>query len=254
MRLLSWNINGLRSLKDGFLEWLYNDSPDVLSLQETKASEGDLLEHIKNPKGYHSFFESSKIKKGYSGVAFYTKKKPESVEYGIGRKEFDDEGRVITLYFKEFTLINCYFPNTGREERVQYKLDFNDCLLRYLEKIRREKNKVIICGDFNVAHEEIDLARPKENEGNAGFRPEERAWIDEIISSGYADTFRHFYPEKESAYTWWDLKSRARDRNVGWRIDYFFVSRNTLPYLKRAFILDHVLGSDHAPVGIEVSF
>jgi exodeoxyribonuclease-3 len=254
MRLLSWNINGLRSLKDGFLEWLYHDSPDILALQETKARSEDLLDHIRNPKGYHSFFESSKIKKGYSGVAIYSKEKPKEVEYGLGKKKFDDEGRVITAYFEKFVLINCYFPNTGREERVQYKMEFNDEVLACAEKIQRERNKVIICGDFNVAHEEIDLARPKENEGHAGFRPEERAWIDEIISAGYRDTFRYFYPEKKDAYTWWDLKSRARDRNVGWRIDYFFVSKNTLPNLKRAFILDHVLGSDHAPCGIELSF
>lgn len=254
MRLLSWNVNGIRSLhKNGFLDWLYNDAPDILALQETKGSTKVFPDSLINIKGYHTFFESSKTKKGYSGVAVLSKKEPKKVEYGIGIKKIDDEGRVLVVHYEDFALINCYFPMTGRDERLSYKLEFNDAIFNYMEKLKKKQNKIILCGDLNVAHEEIDLARPKENDGRAGFRPEERAWVDELVAAGYVDTFRHLYPDRKDAYSWWDLKSRARDRNVGWRIDYFFITRNLIPKLKSAFILDHILGSDHAPVGIELS-
>ena len=253
MRILSWNVNGLRAThKNGFLEWLYEESPDILCLQETKAQKTDLQKELQNPDGYTGYFAHSKNKKGYSGVAVYTKAVPKKIEYGIGIKKFDDEGRTLVLHFDNFVLINCYFPNSGMEERLPIKLEYNDAILNYIEKLRKKGYKIIMCGDLNVAHEEIDLARPKENEGRAGFRIEERAWFDELIVAGYVDTFRHFYPDRRNAYSWWDVKSRARDRNVGWRIDYFIVSPDILKNLKSACILDYVLGSDHCPVGIDL--
>ena len=256
MRILSWNVNGIRAVhKKGFLEWLYGDAPDILCLQETKASHDVLPPELLSPKGYHAFFNGSRVKKGYSGVGIYAKRDPERVDYGLGIEKFDEEGRVITLFYPEFVLVNAYFPNSGGgPSRVRMKLDFNDAMLAYLNDIKRKGKKVILCGDLNVAHEEIDLARPKENDGHAGFMPEERAWVDELIAHGYIDTFRHFYPNKANAYSWWDMKSKARDRNVGWRIDYVFIPLNLLKHLKSAFILDHVMGSDHAPVGMELSF
>ena len=255
MRILSWNINGLRaSHKSGFLDWLYNDSPDVLALQEVKAGAEDLPDDLRAPRGYHTFFLAADIKKGYSGVALYTKVKPEEVRYGLGIKKFDEEGRVLTARFKEFTLVDAYFPNSEREGRLKYKLDFDDAFLTYVESLRKKGERVAFCGDLNVAHEEIDIARPKENEGSPGFTEGERAWIDEVIQRGYIDTFRHLYPEKRDAYSWWNLKSHARDRNVGWRIDYVFITPDLLKHLKGAFILSHVMSSDHCPVGIELDF
>ncbi|MAZ40731.1 exodeoxyribonuclease III [bacterium] len=253
MRILSWNVNGLRAThKNGFLDWLYDDSPDILCLQETKAEEVDLVDELKNPDGYTGYFDHTKKRKGFNGVAIYTKIKPERVEKGFGVKKFDDEGRTLVAYFKDFVLINCYFPNSGMEERLPMKLEYNDAILEFMEGLRKKGHKVVMCGDLNVAHEEIDLARPKENEGRAGFREEERAWFDELMAAGYIDTFRHFYPDRRDAYSWWDMKSRARDRNVGWRIDYFITSPDVQKNLKSAFILDYVLGSDHCPVGIEL--
>lgn len=253
MRILSWNINGLRaSHKSGFLDWLYDECPDILCLQETKADPDDLLDELRQPKGYFSYFASSIVKKGYSGVACFTKERPDGVEYGLGIKKFDDEGRVIVLYFPKFVLINAYFPNSGMPGRLAFKLEFDDAFLAFCDRLRKKGHKVIFCGDLNVAHGEIDLARPKENEGRAGFTEEERAWVDEVVASGYIDTYRHFYPEKRDAYTYWDLQSRARDRNVGWRIDYFFVSPDLITSLTGASILSHVYTSDHCPVGIEL--
>tara|TARA_Y100000310_G_scaffold273705_1_gene289339 strand:- start:19578 stop:20342 length:765 start_codon:yes stop_codon:yes gene_type:complete len=253
MRILSWNVNGLRAVhKKGFLDWLYQDSPDVLCVQETKAQEENLDKDLHTPEGYYSYYASAD-KKGYSGVAIYTKEKPEKVEYGIGIQKFDIEGRTLIAHYKDFSIITAYFPSTGRPDRVSYKLEFDDAILELMQRLAKDGKKIIMCGDLNVAHEEIDLARPKENDGRAGFMPEERAWADELTGAGFIDTFRHIYPEKRDAYTWWDVKSRARDRNVGWRLDYFFISPNLLSKLKHAFILDHIMGSDHAPVGIEVS-
>lgn len=255
MRILSWNINGLRSShKSGFLDWLYNDSPDVLALQEVKAGAEDLPDDLRAPRGYHAFFLAADIRKGYSGVALYTKVKPEEVRCGFGIKKFDEEGRVLTARFKEFTLVNAYFPNSGREGRLKYKLDFDDAFLTYVEALRKKSGRVVFCGDLNVAHEEIDIARPKENEGSPGFTERERAWIDEVVAHGYIDTFRSLYPAKRDAYSWWNQKSHARDRNVGWRIDYVFITPDLLKHLKRAFILSHVMSSDHCPVGVELDF
>lgn len=254
MKLVSWNVNGLRaSAKKGFLNWLYESGADVVGLQETKAEAEQLPEEVRNPVGYHAYFTHSKGRKGYSGVALYSKTKPEKVEYGIGIPKFDDEGRIIIGHYGDLVLLNVYFPNGGGgPERLQYKLEFYDAFLNHIEGLRKEGKKVVFCGDVNTAHEEIDLARPKENEKNTGFLPEERAWIDELTYHGYVDTFRHFYPHKEGVYSYWDMKTAARERNVGWRIDYFFIAPEILPKLKSAGIAPHVYGSDHCPVWIEL--
>lgn len=254
MKILSWNVNGLRAIykKDSWNDFLAQDA-DIFCLQETKVNPIQLPNELREIEGYFSFFASSEIKKGYSGVAVYSKTKPEKVEYGMGIKKFDQEGRLLTLRFKNFTLLTVYFPNGGQgPERLKYKLDFYDAFLDHIEKLRKNGEKIIFCGDINTAHEEIDLARPKENTMNTGFLPEERAWIDEVIRHGYIDTFRHLYPNKKDAYSYWDIKTRARDRNVGWRLDYFFIDPSLQNNLKDAFILKDIFGSDHAPVGIEI--
>jgi exodeoxyribonuclease-3 len=193
------------------------------------------------------------VKKGYSGVAIYTKDKPDLVEFGIGVDRFDDEGRILIGHWGDFVLLNIYFPNGGGgPERLEYKLDFYDAFLEYADRLRSAGKKVIFCGDVNTAHEAIDLARAKENEKNTGFLPEERAWLDEVVNHGYIDSFRRFYPSKEGAYSYWDMKTAARDRNVGWRIDYFFVALELLPRLTGAGIMSDVYGSDHCPVWVEL--
>lgn len=255
MKIVSWNVNGLRSLaKDGYWEsFLKGVKPDIFCLQETKANPEQLSEEFLSPAGYSAFFSSCQIKKGYSGVALYSKVEPLKVIYGMGIKEFDQEGRLVGAEYEDFWLVNAYFPNGGQgPERLDYKMRFYDAFLKFIEKLRKEK-PVIFCGDVNTAHEEIDLARPKENEENTGFLPEERAWIDEVVAAGYIDSYRHFHPHTNEAYTFWDMKTHSRDRNVGWRIDYFFISRNLRPRLKNAFIQPEVLGSDHCPVGIELA-
>ena len=193
------------------------------------------------------------MRKGYSGVALYSKIKPLKVIYGMGIREFDQEGRVVGAQFEDFWLLNVYFPNGGQgPERLDYKMRFYDVFLTFSEKLRKEK-PVIFCGDVNTAHEEADLARPKENEMNTGFLPEERAWIDEVVNAGYLDSFRHLHPHTIDAYTYWDLKTRARDRNVGWRLDYFFVAREFVKRLKKAEIHSNIYGSDHCPLSITIS-
>lgn len=234
-----------------FLPFVSKTKPDILCLQEIKAEASQLPEEIFKIPGYFSYFSSPEKKKGYSGVAIYTKKEPTKVEYGIGKSEFDNEGRVIVAYYPEFILLNVYFPNGGGgEERLKYKMGFYDAFLSFIDGLKKKGCKIIFCGDVNTAHEAIDLARPKENEDNTGFLPEERAWLDEVVAHGYADVFRHLYPTKKDAYTFWDMKSRARDRNVGWRIDYFFASNNLLPKIKSANILSDVYGSDHCPISL----
>ena len=255
MKIYSWNVNGIRAIyKKGAWNEFMNSNPDVVCLQETKAHKEQLPLDLLNYKEYHSYFSSSQVKKGYSGVAIYTKIKPEKVEYGIGIQEFDEEGRIIIAHFPEFVLLNIYFPNGGRGPvRLDYKFRFYDAFLAYINKLKSEGKNVIFCGDVNTAHEEIDLSRPKANEKNTGFLPEERAWIDEVIASGYTDSFRNFNPDKGEQYTWWDMKTRARDRNVGWRIDYFFVANEILSKMKRAFIHSNIIGSDHCPISIELT-
>jgi exodeoxyribonuclease-3 len=254
MKFISWNVNGLRALhKKGNFQWLINESPDFFCLQEVKANPDQLLEEIKKIEGYFAYFNFPTLKKGYSGVAVYTKKEPIKVDYGMGIEELDQEGRLLGLHFEDFVLFNVYFPNGGGgPERLDYKFRFYDAFLEYIEKIRKTGKKIIFCGDVNTAHEAIDLARPKENEENTGFLPEERAWLDEVVNHGYVDTFRHFYPTKTASYTYWDMKTGARMRNVGWRIDYFFVSLDLIKDLKAAKIHSEILGSDHCPLEIEI--
>jgi exodeoxyribonuclease-3 len=254
LRLLSWNVNGIRAIyKKGFLDWFKKVNPDVLCLQETKAHPDQLVEELKNVDGYESYFSSAE-KKGYSGVVTYTKLKPKNVQQGLGLKKFDSEGRFIITEFKEFILFNIYFPNgKASAVRLKYKMDFYDAFLKHCKKLLKQNKKVVICGDVNTAHKEIDLARPKENSKVSGFLPEEREWMDKFLSVGFVDTFRIFNNEPEN-YTWWDMITRARERNVGWRIDYFYASENLKDNIKSATIHSSVMGSDHCPIELELKF
>lgn len=252
LKLLSWNVNGIRSQeKKGFLDWLLKESPDVLCVQETKAHIDQLSKELINPNGYKTFWSSGE-RKGYSGVATFSKIESKKTDTGFGVKKFDNEGRILINDFNDFILFNIYFPNGQRDsERLNYKLAFYDEFLKYINNLKEKGKKIIICGDVNTAHKEIDLARPKENENTSGFLPIERKWMDKFVEHGYIDTFRHFIKEG-GHYTYWDPITRARDRNVGWRIDYFFISLNLLKSLKKAFIMPEVMGSDHCPLGIEI--
>lgn len=249
-RLLSWNVNGIRAVREkGFLDWLERESPDILCLQETKAHPDQIDSTLKEPAGYRTCWNYPE-RRGYSGVAVFTRHEPLSVRYDFGDSGLDLEGRVIIAEYPDFTLFNVYFPNgKAGPERLNYKLTFYDAFLEYADSMKNTGKGLVICGDLNTAHNEIDLARPKENSKVSGFLPEERAWMDKFVSHGYVDTFRHFNQEPNH-YTWWDMKSGARARNVGWRLDYFFVSENLLSAVADAFILPEVMGSDHCPVGI----
>jgi exodeoxyribonuclease-3 len=260
LKLISWNVNGIRAVvRKGFFKYLAAQQPDILCLQETKAQPDQLGEDILKPEGYTTYWNYPREKKGYSGVAILTREKPEDVKDAIGREEFDMEGRILAATYPQFMLFSVYFPKgdtaPARRHRLDYKLSFYDAFLEYIDAFKSKGKNIIICGDFNTAHEAIDLARPKENEKTSGFLPEERAWIDRLIDHGYTDTFRMF--DKEAGnYTWWDMKTRAKERNVGWRLDYFFVSSGLKDRVTGAFILDNVKsvigdnGSDHCPVGI----
>jgi len=252
IKILCWNVNAIRAVwRKGFLEWLYRESPDILCVQETKAVPGQLDDKLREPYGYHAYWNYPE-RKAYSGVAIFTRERPFRVQNGFGVEEFDVEGRVVITEYPEFILLNVYFPNGKKDEnRLKYKMDFYEAFLQFLEPYRAQGEKLIVCGDFNTAHSEIDLARPKENEKVSGFLPIERAWMDKFVAHGYVDTFRHFNKEPNQ-YTWWDLKTRARERNVGWRIDYFFVTENLLQSVSNAFIVPEVMGSDHCPVAIEL--
>jgi exodeoxyribonuclease-3 len=249
VKLISWNVNGLRAvLRKNFLEYLAEEAPDILCLQETKASP-DVVEQLW-PAHYTTYWNAAQ-KKGYSGTVIFTKTRPTNVALGIGLGEHDNEGRVVTAEYPGFFLVNAYVPNSQRElTRLAYRQQWDRDFLGYLKKLERKK-PVIFCGDLNVAHTEIDLANPKANVGNHGFTPEERAGFSALVKAGFLDTFREF--EKGGGhYTWWSPMSGARARNVGWRIDYFLISAALRPQLKRAFIRPDVLGSDHCPVGIEL--
>ncbi len=255
LELISWNVNGLRAVhRKGALKTLFELGADIVCLQETKARAEQLPLEAREPKGYHSYFNSATKKKGYSGVAIYSKVEPESVSQGINNKEFEGEGRVLTADYNSFVLINCYFPNGGAsEERLKFKLGFYDAFAVYAESFRKKGRKVVICGDVNTAHEEIDLTRPKENSKHTGFLPIERAWIDSFFARGYFDSFRAFHKGETGHYTWWDLKTRARERNVGWRLDYFLVSENARKQVTEASILPGIHGSDHCPIGLRLT-
>jgi len=248
-KLISWNVNGIRAVeKKGFIETVSQLNPDIIGIQETKAQKDQLSNDLLNIDGYHSFWNSAE-KKGYSGVAVYTKESPLSVFNGIDSPAHDQEGRAITLEYDNFYLINLYFPNAqDKLKRIDYKIEFNEAFLAYVNQIRQNKT-VVICGDFNVAHKPIDLANPKRNENNAGYSPKERAWFTQFIEAGYVDTFREFNTQPEQ-YTWWSYRFKAREKNIGWRIDYFCVDKNSLHRVKNACIYSDILGSDHCPVGI----
>ena len=253
MNLISWNVNGIRAAeKKGFLEWLYEARPDVLCLQETKASPDQLSQELQTPRGYHTYWGSAE-RKGYSGVALFTREEPRDVAIGLGIDEFDREGRTIIADYGEFVLITVYVPNGSRDHsRVPFKMRFKETLLEKCNEYRADGRAVVVCGDINTAHKEIDLARPKENQKSTGFLPEERAWIDRVIAEGYIDSFRKRHPDRESAYSWWAYWGGARDRNVGWRLDYFFISPDLLDNVTEAEIHPDVLGSDHCPVSLSL--
>jgi len=250
INIISWNVNGLRAVhRKGNLEQVFHMKPDILCLQETKIQTDQLPLELSAPDGYHSYFHFPIKKKGYSGVAIYTKAKPLQVSRDMGIEAIDQEGRLIVAEYSDFALINIYFPNGGgAPERLRYKLDFYDYFLEFINKLHEKQPNIIFCGDINVAHKPIDLARPKENETHVGFLPIERVWVDKLVSHGWIDVFRHFYPNKADVYTYWDMKSYARERNVGWRIDYFFTSPEMLKKVKSIEILDNILGSDHCPI------
>lgn len=253
LKLMSWNVNGIRAAhKKGLLDWLSAESPDILCVQETKARPEQLVKKLQNPQGYQAFWDWSTVKKGYSGVAVFSKEEPLSVQRGMGIDRFDQEGRLLQLDFPDFVLFNVYFPNGKQnEERLRFKMDFYDAFLDHIESLRQQGKRIIFTGDVNTAHNEIDLARPKENELISGFLRMERDWIDTVIRKGYVDTFRWKHPD-ETRYSWWDFKSRARERDVGWRIDYVFVSAELIDLVESAFILTDVMGSDHCPIGIKL--
>jgi exodeoxyribonuclease-3 len=250
LEILSWNVNGLRAIvRKGFIDFLSSESPDIICLQETKTSEAPI--ELYQAEGYHMYFASGE-KKGYSGVAILTKEKPQSVARGFGDRRFDGEGRTLFADYGKFVLMNIYFPNgKASKERLGYKMGFYDAFLDYADRLRVQGRKIIVCGDVNTAHEERDIARPRENAKVSGFLPEERAWMDRFEEHGYVDTFRMFNGEG-GHYTFWDMISGARARNVGWRIDYFYVSDDMKEHIKEAFILPEVMGSDHCPIGIKI--
>ena len=254
MKLISWNVNGLRAVVNkGFEEFFTNINADIFSIQETKMQENQLDENIlKIFDGYNMFWNNAE-KKGYSGTAIFSKEKPINVFYGIGKEEHDKEGRVITLEFERFYMVNIYTPNSKRElERLDYRQIWEDEIRNYLLKLNNKK-PVIMCGDLNVAHNEIDLKNPKTNRKNAGFTDEERTKMTELLNAGFIDTFRYKYPDVTGKYSWWSYMFHAREKNAGWRIDYFIVSESLKDKIEDAKILDDVYGSDHCPVELDIN-
>lgn len=267
MKIVTWNINGYRSIvgqnprkvgnetfNDNLLfDYIYNENPDIICLQETKSEPDQIHFNLRAPEGYQPFYNWSKARKGYSGVVTFSKIIPESHSDSIGIEEFDREGRIMQTDYEEFTLLNIYFPNGGSGvERVDYKLKFYDAIMNYTNKLREKGKKIIMCGDYNTAHFEIDLARPKENSNTSGFLPEERVKLDELVEAGWIDAFRKFNKEPNN-YTWWDQKTRARDRNIGWRIDYHFFTEDLEDKISNCTIKSDILGSDHCPVVLEIN-
>lgn len=250
MKFISWNVNGLRAcVQKGFLEYFKEADADFFCIQESKLQEGQI--ELELPEGYEAYWNYAE-KKGYSGTAIFTKHKPVNVTYGIGIEEHDKEGRVITLEYDNFYLITCYTPNSQNElARLPYRMEWEDAFLAYVDSLK-EKKSVIFCGDLNVAHKEIDLKNPKTNRKNAGFTDEEREKFSVLLSHGYIDTFRYFYPEQEQIYSWWSYRFKAREKNAGWRIDYFVVSEDLKEKLEDAKIHTEVMGSDHCPVELDI--
>jgi exodeoxyribonuclease-3 len=250
-KLYSWNVNGIRAAqRKGFLDWLHQTRPDILSIQETKAHPDQLDPELRDPEGYHVTWASAE-RKGYSGVALFTREEPQLIQVGLGVEDFDREGRTIIADYGDFVLISAYFPNGSRDHsRVPFKMDYKKAFLETCNRLRNDGRSVIFCGDVNTAHREIDLARPKQNENTTGFLPLERAWIDKVVEEGYLDTFRHLHPDHTDAYSWWAYWGKARERNVGWRIDYFFTTPDLEPRIAAADIHADVFGSDHCPVSL----
>ncbi len=254
MKIVSWNVNGLRAVhRNGYWQsFLKSTKPDIFCFQEIKAEPEQLPEEVREVGGFSSFFAPSKTKKGYSGVALYSRVEPLKVIYGMDIPEFDDEGRLIGAEYEDFWLLNIYFPNGGKgEERLEYKMRYYASFFEFAERLRKEKS-VIFCGDVNTAHFPIDLARPKENEKTTGFLRMEREWLDSIVEAGYVDTFRNAHENQSEIYSYWDTFTHARERNVGWRIDYFFVVKEFLKHVKKAEIHTEVFGSDHCPISITI--
>ncbi|MGP1595198.1 MAG: exodeoxyribonuclease III [Treponema sp.] len=253
--IISWNVNGIRAAeKKGFLEWLHSESPDILCLQETKARKEQLSAELTAPAQrngvYHTYWQSAK-KAGYSGTALFCKQEPLQVRT-LGLSDFDDEGRVLVADFDDFSVISAYFPNSQEAgARLSYKLAFCDAIFAFCNEFEKNGKNVILCGDYNIAHKPIDLANPKSNEKNPGYLPEERAWMDSFLDAGYVDTFRSFCPEPEH-YTWWSYRFHAREKNIGWRIDYHCVNQQFKSRVIDAAILKEVYGSDHCPIRIHV--
>lgn len=249
MKFISWNVNGLRAcVKKGFEEYFEKENADIFCLQETKLQEGQI---DFGPEGYHCYWNYA-VKKGYSGTAIFTKQEPLAVSYGIGIEEHDQEGRVITLEFENFYFVTVYTPNSQSElARLSYRMQWEDDFLAYINGLN-EKKPVVFCGDLNVAHQEIDLKNPKTNRKNAGFTDEERSKMTDLLAAGYVDSFRYFYPETEGIYSWWSYRFKAREKNAGWRIDYFIVSDRIKDKMQDAKIHTDVMGSDHCPVSLDI--
>jgi exodeoxyribonuclease III len=254
MKIISWNVNGIRAWykKENTLDWVLKQSPDFFCLQEIKAEKEQLPDELLEIDEYFAYFESSKTRKGYSGVAIYTKHEPERVETGLGIQALDQEGRFLALFYEGFVVINCYFPNGGMGgDAFSYKLNYYEAFLKYILKLQKKGYSIVFVGDVNVAHNEIDIARPKENKNSIGFLPVERDWMTNVIESGFIDSWRYQHPETVR-YSWWDIKTRSRDRNVGWRIDYMFVSNDMKKNIKKTEIHNEVFGSDHCPVSLQI--
>jgi exodeoxyribonuclease-3 len=251
-RLVSWNVNGIRAAaRKGFWDWLAADAPDILCLQETRIQPDQRTKKMRQPPGYHAFWVDAE-RKGYSGVATFSREEPKAVRKGFGLAHFDAEGRVLLSEHPDFTLLNVYFPNGQRgHDRVLFKIEFYDALLTFCDRLRAEGHRLVVCGDYNTAHQPIDLARPKENETTSGFLPEEREAVSRWLDRGFVDVYRHLYPEAEE-YTWWTYRFNARARNIGWRIDYFLADAPLVPRVRDARILGDVMGSDHCPIELEL--
>lgn len=254
MRIVSWNVNGIRAVANkGFADTIKAMDADIIGIQETKAQPEQLGPEITQLEGYKSWFYSAE-RKGYSGTALYSRIEPEDVTFGLGTDEFDHEGRTICADFGKFVLFNIYFPNGGRgDDFVKFKLRFYDCFLDRVRDLESKGREVICCGDVNTAHKEIDLSNPKANSKISGFLPEERVYMDHFAEAGLTDTFRMLYPDKPECYSWWSYKTAARERNVGWRIDYFFATKGLLPNVKESNMMSDVMGSDHCPVYLDLN-
>jgi exodeoxyribonuclease-3 len=247
-RIVSWNVNGVRAIvRKGFWDWFAAKDPDILCLQETRIQSDQLTATMRHPSGYHAFWHAAE-RKGYSGVATFCREEPHALRHGFGQPRFDAEGRVLVTQHAGFTLVNAYFPSGRRShDRVAFKIDFYTALLDFCAGLRADGHRLIVCGDFNTAHQSIDLARPRQNEKTSGFLPEEREALSQWLERGFVDIFRHTHPDAEQ-YTWWTYRFNARARNIGWRIDYFLVVEELLPHIEDARILEQVMGSDHCPI------